>query len=279
MRKVTNKKILRGRVMASVMASAWRPCPPPLDISAQELADITSALLETGGGALGWWRVRHSQLRSSPAAQRLKQAYWLHSLQAALHEKQVAQAVSLLRSAGVEPLLAKGRAVARAYPELGLRPYGDIDLFVPPSQYVDAQAALSAPGVRAVPVDLHCGFADLFDLDDRTIDELYRRAEGITVGDVQVRILGAEDHLRFLCLHLLRHGLWRAIWLCDIGAILESQPADFDWGYFVSGDQRRSDWVLCVLNLAHQVVAQIPHLTWLGAAWCAFRGCPDVDQG
>ena len=24
---------------------------------------------------------------------------------------------------------------------------------------------------------------------------------------------------------------------------------------------------------------QIPHLTWLGAAWCAFRGCPDVDQG
>ena len=25
--------------------------------------------------------------------------------------------------------------------------------------------------------------------------------------------------------------------------------------------------------------AQIPHLTWLGAAWCAFRGCPDVDQG
>ena len=24
---------------------------------------------------------------------------------------------------------------------------------------------------------------------------------------------------------------------------------------------------------------QIPHLTWLGAAWCAFRGCPGVDQG
>ena len=23
----------------------------------------------------------------------------------------------------------------------------------------------------------------------------------------------------------------------------------------------------------------IPHLTWLGAAWCAFRGCPGVDQG
>ena len=25
--------------------------------------------------------------------------------------------------------------------------------------------------------------------------------------------------------------------------------------------------------------SQIPHLTWLGAAWCAFRGCPGVDQG
>ena len=29
----------------------------------------------------------------------------------------------------------------------------------------------------------------------------------------------------------------------------------------------------------HLVLSQIPHLTWLGAAWCAFRGCPDVDQG
>ena len=28
-----------------------------------------------------------------------------------------------------------------------------------------------------------------------------------------------------------------------------------------------------------EVITQIPHLTWLGAAWCAFRGCPDVDQG
>ena len=26
-------------------------------------------------------------------------------------------------------------------------------------------------------------------------------------------------------------------------------------------------------------IPQIPHLTWLGAAWCAFRGCPGVDQG
>ena len=28
-----------------------------------------------------------------------------------------------------------------------------------------------------------------------------------------------------------------------------------------------------------EVITLIPHLTWLGAAWCAFRGCPGVDQG
>ena len=28
-----------------------------------------------------------------------------------------------------------------------------------------------------------------------------------------------------------------------------------------------------------EVFPQIPHLTWLGAAWCAFMGCPGVDQG
>ena len=34
-----------------------------------------------------------------------------------------------------------------------------------------------------------------------------------------------------------------------------------------------------ILTLDFDAGPQIPHLTWLGAAWCAFRGCPGVDQG
>ena len=182
---------------------------------------------------------------------KLKQAYRLHTLQAALHEGDIKRVFTLLRAAGVEPLLAKGWAVARLYPESGLRPYGDIDLCVRPDEYQAAVDALAAPGIRRAPVDLHQRFSDL---KDRALDELYRRSHLVRLGDVDVRILGPEDHLRLLCLHLLRHGARRALWLCDIGAVLESMPEDLEWDYLVSGDRRRSDWVACVIGVAHQLL-------------------------
>ena len=48
--------------------------------------------------------------------------------------------------------------------------------------------------------------------------------------DLEVRVLSAEDNLRFLCLHLLRHGAVRALWLCDIAMALETRPARFGLG-------------------------------------------------
>jgi putative nucleotidyltransferase-like protein len=66
----------------------------------------------------------------SNAALDLRQAYRYEVLQAALREHQLIQSLKLLRSARIEPMLAKGLAVARLYPERGLRPYGDIDLYV-----------------------------------------------------------------------------------------------------------------------------------------------------
>ena len=41
------------------------------------------------------------------------------------------------------------------------------------------------------------------------------------------------------------------------------------------------DWIESEYGVSYKSgsVSQIPHLTWLGAAWCAFRGCPGVDQG
>ena len=146
-----------GSLATVALAGAWRPAPPPLPLSAGELAQVTPLLLKTGAGALGWWRVRSSELRDSPAAEQRHQAYRLHTILAAHHEGQLKQVVHVLRSAGVEPLLAKGWAVGRPYPEPGLRPYGDIDLCVQPEQYPAAMAALTQPGVAGLPVDLPAG--------------------------------------------------------------------------------------------------------------------------
>jgi hypothetical protein len=240
-----------GRLVAAALTGAWRQAPPPPSLSPGALAVATPRLLETGAGGLGWWGVRRSSLRDSQAACRLQQAYRLQVLQAARHGQQIERAVRFLHSAGIEPLLAKGWTVARLYPEPALRPFGDIDLFVRPEQHATAAAALSHPHASQCPVDLHRGFPDL---KDRTLTQLFKHSRASRVGEVKVRILGPEDQLRHLCLHLVRHGAWRPLWLCDIGAAVENRPADFDWNYFLSGDRRRSDWASCAIGLAHELL-------------------------
>jgi hypothetical protein len=101
-------------------------------------------------------------------------------------------------------------------------------------------------------VDLHRGFAKL---DTRTWDELYARSELLKLEDVQVRVLGPEDHLRALCFHFLREGAWRALWLCDIAVAVESRPANFDWGLFVGRDPKRREWFACSIALARHLLA------------------------
>jgi len=242
-----------GKLVATALAGAWRASPPPHppSFSPAALTEITPLLLRTGAASLGWWRVRSSELHTATAAHELRQAYRMYTLQAGRKEDQIVQAITLLRSAGVEPLLVKGWAVARLYPERGLRPYGDIDLCVRPEQYAVATAALAAPAAETVVVDLHEG---LRQLHRPSLDEVYERSRLVPLGDVDVRILGAEDHLRYMCVHMLQHGAYRALWLCDIGVVLESLPNDFDWEYLMRGDRRCADWVASTVGLAHQLL-------------------------
>jgi hypothetical protein len=253
-------QIARGDLVAAALAGSWRCGPVPFGLSPAALAEVTPLLLGGGGASLGWWRVRHSSLSSSREATELRQAYRHYSLQSALQEHRLQEALGALREAGIHPLLAKGWAVARLYPEPGLRPYGDIDLCVLPEQRAAARAALGNLESHIDAVDLHpglgwCRNGQAFSLmDDRRLDELYARSQSALVRDQEVRVLGAEDHLRLLCLHFLSHGAWRPLWLCDIGAALETRPPDFDWDLCLSGDQRRTGWVDCAISLAHQLL-------------------------
>ena len=243
----------RGKLVASVLVGAWRAAPPslPLSLSPAALIEVTPLLLRTGAASLGWWRVRSSELRTSPAAHELRQAYRMYTLQAGRQERKIVRAITLLRSVGVEPLLVKGWAVARLYPERGLRPYGDIDLCVRPEQYAVAVAALAAPAAEPVVVDLHEGLPQLH---RPSLEDVYERSQLVPLSDVDVRILGTEDHLRYMCIHMLQHGAYRALWLCDIAVVLESLPEDFDWEYLLRGDRRPADWVASTVCLAHQLL-------------------------
>jgi hypothetical protein len=158
----------------------------------------------------------------------------------------------LLRAEGIEPVLMKGWAIARLYPDCALRPYGDIDLCVPPEQFGKAEGILERLGEHENHfVDLHNGFTKL---TRESWDELFERSQLVGLGEEKIRVLSDEDHLRVLCLHLLRSGACRPLWLCDVALVLESRAPDFDWDICLTRDRRQADWIACTIGLAHHLL-------------------------
>jgi hypothetical protein len=234
--------------LAAALGGAWRDVPPAHETSAEELALVAPLLNASGAGALGWWKLRRTPLAADAAAASLREAYRFQTIRAALHEREVGRVFRLLAAFGLDALLVKGWAAARVYPESGLRPSGDVDVCVRPTQLARAAEVLKDSGVW---VDLHAGFGEE---ERRDFDELFERAQVFRLGASVVRVPCAEDHLRLLCLHLLRHGAWRPLWLCDVSAALEARPPDFDWARFGGRDPRRARWVACALGLARELL-------------------------
>lgn len=239
--------INRGHLTARALTAAWRANPCPKELSSENVAAIIPLALSTGGAALLWRQIQGIEI---PHSEDLQAAYRTHVLEAAIHEIQVKDIFKRMRGAGVEPILFKGWALARLYPDPGLRPYGDIDLWFPPEQLEDASHALPS-GNRMYCVELHTSFYPQF---ERSIEDVLRRSQLLPLDGVDVRVPCPEDHLRFICLHFLYHGGWRPLWLCDVGLMVESRGADFDWDRCLTGKQKYADWIACVIGLAHELL-------------------------
>ena len=247
----------RGRLVAIALAGSWRTSPPAeLNLSANEFDEVTPLLYDSGAAALGWWRVRETQLRETPSGELLHQAFRLLALQANIHQTKIQKLFRLMRAAGVEPILLKGWGIARLYPQAALRPYGDFDLFVRPRDSRAAQRVIESEAARGSWVDLH---SRIEELPETSAEDLFARSQLVECGDEQVRVPGAEDHFALLAIHLLKHGAWRPSWLCDLGLLLESVGQDFDWDLCLSKNKRRANWILSAIYLAHELVgAEIP---------------------
>jgi hypothetical protein len=210
------------------------------------LNEIAELLMRSGAGGLAWCKVRHSELNTD-VTDRFHQVYRLQSLQAALHHRSLKRIIPLLRDIGVEPMLVKGWSIARMYPEVAMRPYCDLDLCVSPDEYRKASEALKDIEAHGTNVDLHEGFGKFY--DDRT-EDIFASSRLVKLDDIHVRVLCAEDNVRYLCMHLLRHGAVRPLWLCDIAVALESRTSEFDWDRCLAGSRREADWVACAIGLA-----------------------------
>lgn len=238
-------KSLGGLVAASLSKSWMDSSPRETSLSESQLDQVTPLLYQSGAAGLGWWRIRESALRQTASGEMLHQAYRLLTLQAAIHETKIRRVFHALRDADIEPILIKGWAAARAYPQPGLRPYGDIDLIVRPRDYQKAREI--SEKLRDCQLDFH---GVPFELADRSIEELFSRSQLVSSSGEQIRILSEEDHLALLAIHLLKHGAWRPLWLCDIAVIVELLPEHFDWETCLGTDRLLSSWIAASIGLA-----------------------------
>lgn len=241
--------------LAALLSGAWRLQPPDVgaDIDEVTLEHLLPLLLGASLAPLAWWRIRHTALSDTRAGRKLHRAFSRQALSTALQEAHIERIVLHLRGASVEPLLLKGWASARLYPHAGLRPLGDIDLLVPAEQGPRAEAAIAM-----LPLDESHPYLDV----KAEIPSLYEREESsyfksscaAPLRSTWVSVLAPEEHLRMLCLHFLRHGAWRALWLCDIAALVEGRSPCFDWDRCLRGSRHAADWIACAVGLAHALV-------------------------
>jgi len=249
----------KGNLVARALAGSWRSSSSaPFDLTESQLGEVTPLLFGSGAAALGWWRVRNTALRDTPSGEVLQQGYRLQSLQATIQEQNIKKIFRLLRAVSVEPILAKGWAAANLYPDRALRAYGDIDLLVTTKDLAQAAEVLQSAEASDCWVDLHDRF---WELSDRSVDKLFERSSTLDLDGDQIRVLSEEDHLTLLSIHLLKHGAWRPLWLCDIAAAVEGMPVTFDWSICLGPKQKRATWILVAIGLAGVVLdARISHL-------------------
>jgi Uncharacterised nucleotidyltransferase len=251
LRKDSPRKVSKGILIQEVLKGSWRASSSPaVNVDEQQLDQITPLLYASGASALGWWNIRQTDLKTTASGELLHQAYRLQALQAGIHERQIRKIFALMRAAGVEPLLAKGWVAALLYPDAALRPYGDLDLLVRPQEFKQAEMVVATEGAGECWVDLHKRFSEL----DRSAEELIERSQLVELEGERIRVLAPEDHLALLAIHLLKHGAWRPLWLCDIAAALESLPGGFNWKVCLGTNRRRSEWIAVAINLSKELL-------------------------
>ena len=86
------------------------------------------------------------------------------------------------------------------------------------------------------------------------VETLHARSTPAKAGSADIRLLAFEDHLRFVIMHLLKHGAWRPSGLCDVAAMVEAVPPGFDWDLCLGNDPVAAGWIGATIMLAHRLL-------------------------
>jgi hypothetical protein len=179
----------------------------------------------------------------------------------------------MLRSEGIDPILLKGPGLSlRAFGELGLRTYRDLDLLVGEDEVARAAALLFSAGyelleprAEIIPetpdwrkdhkdalfrqpetgfiVELHWRL-----FDNRSLMPDRALPAPVTLGLPPLEtmlVLPLEAELPYLCIHGALHGWSRLRWLADVNALIQSASEQFLLGCIVATPAVAQSLILC----------------------------------
>ena len=163
-------------------------------------------------------------------------------------EENAVRAFSLFRDHKIEPILIKGPAVGRYYPEDQPRVSIDLDLTVASDQFDAAFSLVRSASAAGLAVDLH---RELRHLDSIPWSDLFKHSRELKLESGTVRVLRPEDHLRVLCVHWLTDGGSNKERLWDIYYAVAKRESDFDWDRLLGPiSPKRRRWTICTIGLA-----------------------------
>jgi hypothetical protein len=180
-------------------------------------------------------------------AGRLAQTYY-HAVRAGLRlESDLVEVLETMADSGISLLVLQGAALQDdLYPEPGLRPLYDIDVWVLPPDFLVFSKVMQncgyAPdsiypgtfrrGATVFDVHTHLFWADRIRARRHLLavpqEEIFRSSEPFEVGAFTARRLNRYDQVLYLGMHLLKHNVERLIWLVDIQLLLAGFKQD-DW--------------------------------------------------
>lgn len=173
-----------------------------------------------------------------------------HKLAMRRHEIEIAAVFGAMINNRIEPILIKGWAAARNYPQGHTRNFVDMDLAVSRDDFANAVALQKKADFPHSSVDLH---NELRHYDVTAWNDLFARSKTIDVDGTPVRILCAEDHLRVLCAHWLNDGGSYKERLWDIYYAVDNRPDTFDWDLCLNSvTASRRTWILTAILIAHR---------------------------
>lgn len=197
--------------------------------------------------------------------------------------RKLLEILSLFEKNALPAFAFKGPSLAMiAYQDLSLRPFSDLDIFVPKKDVLRAKSLLEERGFTLVypepnkdalewveshyhytfvkeegdlVVEIHWGIAPRFLVPPLDESSWWQQQHSVKLLNASVARFSPEDQLLLLCIHGSRHQWERLIWICDIALLVKHEA--IDWSRLLARAQtlRCERMVYLSLLLAHQLLA------------------------